>query len=285
VSAIWSGLTKEALDRAYSPSSMVESIWPFIRRYAADSAAAKASHDAARWATHAYGDKPDETLDLFLPAAGPAPLFVFIHGGYWQELSKDESCYMAPAMTQVGLACAAVNYTLAPAAGMDEIVEENRRAVAWLHANRARLGLDDRGMVLCGHSAGAQLVAMLLATDWCALGIDPDFIRGAVLIGGVYDLEPIRLSYVNDALGMDAETARRNSPLLLEPCVKCPLVVTWGEFDTDEFRRQSLKFSSAWTGKTGPIAAFEQGGLNHFDCLFDLCDPKSRLFGEVRALF
>lgn len=281
---IWRGFTREALDRAYSPSSMVESIEPYLACYALQSLAARQAHDPARFASHAYGPSPEQTLDLFLPQEKPAPLLAFIHGGYWQALSKADASFPAPPLTATGVAYAAVNYTLAPDAPMDAIVEENRQALAWLHANRAGLGLAEGGMVIAGHSAGAHLAAMMLTTDWSARGIEPGFIKGAMLIGGVYDLEPIRLSYVNEALGMDARDAARNSPLLARPPVDRPVAISWAEQDTEEFKRQSRELAAAWAAQARDLAVFEQPGVNHFDCLFDWADPRSRLWRETMRL-
>lgn len=281
---IWRGFTREALDRAYSPSSMVESIDPYLARYARESLTARLAHDPALFSTHAYGSSPEQTLDLFLPPGGPAPLLVFIHGGYWQALSKADASFPATPLTAAGAAYAALNYTLAPNASMDAIVEENRQALAWLHANRAGLGLAEGGLVVAGHSAGAHLAAMMLTTDWAARGIDPLFIKGALLIGGVYDLEPIRLSYVNEALRMDAEDAARNSPLLARPIVDRSVAISWAERDTDEFKRQSRELAAAWAEQAGDLVLFEQPGVNHFDCLFDWADPRSRLRRETMRL-
>jgi arylformamidase len=281
--ALYRGFTQVELDRAYSPSSMVASIEPYLVRYADDSARARARHDPARWATYAYGVSPAETLDLFLPREAPAAALVFIHGGYWQALQKDDASFPGTVLTEAGCAYAAINYTLAPAATMDEIVEEIRGALTWLWQNRARLGLSD-GLVLSGHSAGAHLAAMMLTTDWSRRGIDPHFIKGALLLGGIYDLEPIRQSYVNAPIGMDTDAARRNSPLYQEPYTCCPLVVTWAEYDTDEFKRQSQDLAARWGAVGQEITKFEQNGVNHFDSLFDWYDPGTGLSRETLRL-
>lgn len=276
---LYRGFTQTELDRAYSPSAMVADIEPFLQRYADDSAAVRAQH--RRWSTHLYGPAPTQTLDLFMPTETPAPLLVFIHGGYWQALSMSDASFPAAQLTAVGLAYAALNYTLAPHATMDEIVGECRAALTWLWSNRDRLDIATSGIVISGHSAGAHLAAMMLTTDWAARGIDPAFIRAGILLGGVYDLEPIRQSYVNDAVGMDEATSQRNSPLFATPTVRCPLVVAWAERDTDEFKRQSAELAEAWRGAMPEVVTFEQAGVNHFDSLFDWCDAGTRLFQET----
>lgn len=281
--ALYRGFSQAELDRAYSPSSKVESLDPYLARYASDSAAARARHGAARWKTHAYGPSADERLDLFLPETTPAPLLVFIHGGYWQALGKDDSSFPATAITHAGFGYAAINYTLAPKAGMDEIVDENRRALAYLWRNRHDLGIAG-GIVVAGHSAGAHLTAMMLTTDWTARGVDPRFIKAGMLLGGVYDLEPIRQSYVNAVLGMDNDVARRNSPITAQPVLARPLVVAWAENDTDEFKRQSQALVARWRRADSEIVMFEQPGVNHFDSLFDWCNARTRLAQETVRL-
>jgi arylformamidase len=282
--ALYRGFTRAELDRAYSPSSKVASITPFLQRYADDSAAARTRHDRTRWSTVHYGNSNTHTLDLFQPHKTSAPTLVFIHGGYWQALHKDDASFPATAITDAGCAYVALNYTLAPAARLDAIVEECRQALAHLWTHRTALGLDPGGLVLAGHSAGAHLTAMMLTTDWAARGIDPAFIKGALLLGGIYDLEPIRQSYVNDALGLDATETRRNSPLFDAPRLTCPLVVTWAEHDTDEFKRQSQALADAWRPAVPNLVQFEQSGVNHFDSLFDWYDPNARLTVETRRM-
>jgi arylformamidase len=281
---LYRGFTRVALDRAYSPSAMVPSIDPFLRRYAEQSAAVRAVFDPARWSTERYGATLPQSLDLFRPETLPAPLLVFFHGGYWQALSKDDASFPAQTLAAEGCAYATVNYTLAPEAGMDAIVEECRAALAFLWSARERFDLDARGIVIAGHSAGAHLAAMMLTTAWAERAIDPAFIKGALLLGGVYDLEPIRQSYVNDALGLDEVTARRNSPLFDVPRVACPVVVTWAERDTHEFKRQSCELASRWAQHGSALASFEQTNVNHFDSLFDLCNPITRLAQETLRL-
>lgn len=281
---LYRGMNRAALDRAYSPSSMVPNIDPYLARYSAETAAARAAFGPARHHTHAYGPAPREQLDLYHPAASAPPLLVFIHGGYWQQLDRSDAGFPAPALAAAGIAYAAIGYTLAPQARLDTIVDEVRSALAWLWINHTHLGIDRRRIAIAGHSAGAHLAAMLLATDWTARGLPDLNLAGAILIGGVYDLEPIRLTYVNDALGLDPAAVARNSPLFMTPKTQCPLVVTWAERDTEEFKRQSRALAAHWAAPGREVTMFEQPDRNHFDCLFDWCDPASRLFAETRRV-
>jgi len=283
---VYRSFDQASLDREYSPSSMIDDLDVYLERYARDSAAAKRSarRDNLCHADLRYGSGEEETLDLFLPRGGSrAPLHVFIHGGYWQLLSKNESCFAAPAMQASGGAFAAVNYTLAPRQSLTGIVEENRRAIAWLYGNAAEYGYDPDRIFVSGHSAGAHLAMMLLLTDWSAFGLPADVIKGVCAVSGVFDLEPVSLTYVNDVVGMDEAEAHELSPVLHEPHHPCPVIFAYGEHETAEFKRQTDEYCERWRGTGQPAALAEVTGRNHFDVILDLADDGSWLARQVRA--
>jgi len=225
-----------------------------------------------------YGDHPDEVLDLFLPAGpGTSPLHVFIHGGFWQELSQREFAFPGPLFRRAGCAYAAINHTLAPAASIGDMIDQCRRAVAWLSAQADRFGIDRSRIAISGHSAGAHLCAMLMATDWPEFGAPADVIKGALLISGVYDLEPVRLSYVDKPLRLSRETVAAWSPQLLELNATCPTAMVWGEHDTAEFKRQSAEFAEKLGRGGTPVEHRELPALNHFDILFEFLNDGSQL--------
>jgi arylformamidase len=281
--AVYRDFDQAELDREYSPSSAAGGeIGRYLGRYAALSAETAGS--AGFRPDVSYGDHPDEVLDLFAPAgSGPAPLHVFIHGGYWQALGQRDFAFIGPAFQRRGVAFASLNYTLAPAASIGEMIGQCRRAVAWLFRNAAGLGVDPARLTISGHSAGAHLCAMLLATDWQALGLPPVIINGALLISGIYDLEPIRLSYVDGPLRLTPEDAAAWSPMLLDLPFRGPVAVVWGEHDTAEFRRQSRDFADRLSTHVCAVGREEFPGLNHFDILFDFIADDSRLMALAGA--
>ena len=273
---IYRSFDQASLDREYSPSTRVGNIMPFIRRYEELSAAARSALYVRR--DMAYGRSPAETLDFFPATRVGAPLHVFIHGGYWQELGKDESSFAAPTFVAAGAAFAALDYALAPHASMDEIVRQTRAAIVWLHRNAQRLGFDPGRIHVSGHSAGGHLVGMLLATDWAReYGLPAGVIKGATAISGIFDLEPIRLTYVNAPIGMDAAAARRNSPIHQPPRLSCPLILTYGENETDEFKRQTRIYRTACSRAGVPSRLVAMPGRNHFDAVLELANPRSAL--------
>jgi arylformamidase len=118
---------------------------------------------------------------------------------------------------------------------------------------------------------------MVLATDWAAVGLDRDPVRGACSISGLYDLEPIRLCYLNDVLGLDPAAAERNSPQRHLPPRSPPLILSVGTGETDEFLRQQADFAQAWRAAGLPLTIVDQPGDHHFEVVSRLGQPKSSL--------
>lgn len=275
------GMDRAALDREYNARATVPDIMPILAEYRARTEAAKAALPGARIGLP-YGPTEPERLDIY-PAAtpGPAPVFVFIHGGYWRLLDAADSGFMAPYLTAAGACVVAVNYALAPAATLDEIVRQCRAALAWLHGNIGRFGGDPARIHAAGSSAGGHLAAMLAAGgDWPApLGLPPRPVAGATLLSGLYALEPLRLCHVNDWMRLDAAAAARNSPALLPP-PDMPVILSVADTETAEFKRQTQDFAAFCGGET--VAA--PAGSNHFDIVFQLCADTPLSRAVLRAM-
>jgi arylformamidase len=227
----------------------------------------------------AYGPTAAETLDVF-PAAHPGgPVLIYIHGGYWMSRDKRDFSFVAEPFVKAGVTVVVVNYALAPAAGLDEIVRQNRAAAAWTWRNARALGADPDRLYVSGHSAGGHLTVLLLATDWAAFGEDlpADAIRGGCAISGIYDLEPIRLCYLNDTLRMDGDVARRNSPLFHLPRLGADLILTVGGAESEEFLRQNREMAAAWRSRGFPCLELELPGKDHFTIVGQLLEPGNGL--------
>lgn len=227
----------------------------------------------------AFGRSDLEKLDIF-PAEQPgAPIYVFIHGGYWYSLDKSHYSYVAEGMRAHGITTVVNNFDLAPHVDMDTIVEQNRRALAWLWRNAESFGADRNRIYVCGHSAGGHLGLMLLATDWENLGegLPPAVVKGVCSIGGIFDLEPIRVSFLNNTLKMDAAQAARNSPLNQAYRVSAPLSLVIAVDESDEFHRQSEEMRNHWEVLGYPVELLIPPGLDHFNVVNDLADPSCGL--------
>ncbi|HEY6609986.1 MAG TPA: alpha/beta hydrolase [Pseudomonas sp.] len=222
----------------------------------------------------AYGPGAAERLDIF-PASRPdAPVLLFIHGGYWRALSKADSAFMAPALTAAGACVVVIDYDLAPAVSLDHIVDQVRRALAWVHGNIAAFGGDPQRLYASGSSAGGHLVGMLLAAGWQAeYGLSPHVLRGALPISGLFDLRPLLDTHINGWMQLDEAAARRNSPQFNLPVDGGELVVAYGALETEEFARQSADYLAAWRGRGLPARLLEVPERNHFDVVLELGQP------------
>jgi arylformamidase len=265
-------------ERQYSPSSCVPALAPYLDAYAARSREAEQRCRCLK--NLRWGEQPDETFDYFPAAAADAPLLVFFHGGYWQELSKGESLFAAPGCVANGIAFAALDYRLAPKATLGTIVDQSRRAIASLHRQAATLGCDPRRIHVCGSSAGAHLAAMLLVDGWqedYGLQASTPAVTGAVLLSGIYDLDPLVGTYIDEALHLSAADVATLSPARLPLGPPAKAIVAWGENETSEFKRQSCAFASKLQTGGFPVSAFEVAGANHFEIVFGLADTTTHL--------
>ncbi len=266
------------LDGEYSPSSLVDSLDFYLEAYASRSRETRAALAGNSSIALKYGPHPRHRLDFFSCGIEGAPLVVFIHGGFWCELDESSFSFPANEIINIGAHFASITYRLAPETRLGNIVADTERALGWLADNAAGMALDKERIILVGHSAGAHLAAMMMAS-----GVVPP-IAAAMLISGVYDLAPVQKSYVNDTVRISNEEVARCSPLKLRPVQSCPVALVVGEIETDEFKRQSSELFGKWAHQLPGSDLQEQKGRNHFDILFDLARPKSDLFIRLKNL-
>jgi arylformamidase len=268
---------QQALDREYDNRAKVADSAEYLARYASESA--KARRDLECRLDLRYGPGAGETLDVF-PATDfrPAPIQVFIHGGYWRALDKADFSFVARAFGPAGAAVVVVNYGLIPAIDIDELARQCRASIAWVYRNAGSFGGDSERIFISGHSAGGHLVAMLMSTDWPAFDRLPaDLIKAGCGISGLYDLEPIRLSYLNETLKLTPDQVRRNSPVLQVPARSGPLLLAVGAEEGPEYLRQTRDLARAWRGRGLPCEVLEMPGLHHFSIVWQLESPESDL--------
>ncbi|MEM6641117.1 MAG: alpha/beta hydrolase, partial [Pseudomonadota bacterium] len=236
-------MTREDLDAELSPSRWVDSLDDELNRYADLSAKSRAlaAQDGYLDEVIPYADSV--ALDLLRPRTDrAAPLLIYVHGGFWQQLSRRESAFAGAHVLAAGGALAAVGYTLAPAASLTQIVAEVRAAVAFLYANAEDYGLDCSRFVIAGSSAGAHLAAMVIAADGSS--DTHDLIHGAVLVSGVYNLQAVIRSYVNDVAGITEDESVALSPARWPAACRGPVTVAYGEREPSEFKRESLTYAT-----------------------------------------
>lgn len=252
--------TPAELQAQYSARAAVPEHPEIFARWRRDSAAFRDREARAPRPDLVYGERTRQRIDLFHPdGTSPAPLHVFFHGGYWQAMQPGDFSFVARALNARGIAVAVVGYSLCPEVTLATIVEEAYAAIAWLDRQRPDLGVDDRAFQVSGHSAGGHLAAMLATTpapiDWIAP------------ISGVFDLEPLVPTAINDALGLATDAARALSPMHAKPALPLAIDAWVGGEESDEFHRQSAAFVEAWRGSASAAHVHTVSGCNHFTVL------------------
>jgi len=227
-----------------------------------------------------YGTHPRETLDIYLPDdhVGLARVMIFFHGGYWQAMNKSVFSFIAKSFTEQGFVTVMPNYPLSPEVSVKEIVKSCRKSIAWLSFNADRYGGNPRLLHLAGHSAGGHLVAMMLSSAWKDYGSDVQkSIYSACSLSGLFELEPIRLSYLNEKLKINKDEIEEISPFYHRPTTPIPFLAAVGEEESEEYHVQTQEFANRWHEHGAKAEAMIVPKTNHFSILDAFCDQESEL--------
>ncbi len=258
----WYDFSPTELEREYTPASCVEDVQIYLNQYLS---AGTRSRQTFRHEKLTYGQHVDEWLWL-APLTNTKnherKLVVFVHGGFWRRLSADDGTFLTPGFQQLDYDFASINYSLCPNEPLETLIDQTQRAIRFLQTT-----YNPSNITLIGHSAGAHLIAMALSNNSTI-----KFAK-AILVSGIYDLEPIVKTSVNDATQLNADSAKRLSPInLVSQASNTPITVIWGENETDEFKRQSRDFAASWAQEKTheQIVICEISKRNHFDVLYDL---------------
>lgn len=281
---IFKSYTREDLDREYNNRAKVAESAAIAERWTEESAAVRRQFSCDL--DIAYGPEERQKLDIFPVERRDAPVLAFIHGGYWHSRDKSFVHFLAPTFLAAGVTFISIGYRLCPAVGMPDVVADVRRGVEWVSENARAFGGDPARIHLAGHSAGGHLAALLGGPAGLAEGL----IQGLCSISGLHDLEPIRLCYLNDQLGLDAETAHALSPVRqIERMAprRTPLpphILTVGGAEGPEYLRQRDELAAALRAKKQPVETVDLPGRNHFTALEAFADPHHPLCQAVLRL-
>lgn len=269
---LYQGMDRPALDAAYNNSAAVANSTAFMADMRARSD--RLRQEMPRYVDLRYGEAPRNRIDYF-PAPAPGPVLLFIHGGYWQMREKEDFSVIARGPLAHNIHVAMIGYTLAPDISLGGIVAEIRAAIRWLAKRVDEFGGDANRIYIGGWSAGAHLTAMVL---------DEPAVKGGLAISGIYDLEPMRLCYINEKLKLDADEAHRLSPLHHLSAATAPMIITCGGSELPELRRQSQEFAAARKRAGLPGRFVEVRDRNHFTLLDEFASPQSALTNLLRDL-
>jgi arylformamidase len=267
----WRKLNQEALDRGLNNSAAVAGSGDMVEGWGKLSAEMRARHSAHL--NLQYGPRERNRID-FLKAAPDAPTLLFIHGGYWQMRAKEFFTMFAAGSMAHGINVALIGYTLAPEATLEQIVAEIHAGIDYLAGRLPELGADAKRLVASGWSAGGHLTAMAMRNQ---------HIKGGVAISGIYDLEPIRQSYLNVKLGLDEPMSKRNSPMLLTHAVK-PMALVVGDAELPLLRKQTAEFAGYRANHGLPVIYEEIPGANHFTIMDQMASPTGRITTLIRQV-
>lgn len=279
-----------ALDAQFDNRAKVPEFPEYLARFRAESESARSRFAASARLDVAVGPSTIERIDIF-PAPGkePAPVMVFIHGGYWLALDKADFSFVAKGFVPHGITTVVINYGLIPAVRMDELVRQCRQAVAWVLANAADFGADPDRVAVSGHSAGGHLTAMAGATDWSGFTAPmvpvPVTARpmAGFAISGLHDLVPISRCYLQQSLGLTDDEVARNSPVRLAGPAEGAWLALVGGKEGPEYHRQSTELASRWTTDNPQVRSRIVAGHDHFSIVMALGDPEDPLTVQIAA--
>ena len=262
--AVFMGYDQLELDAAYDQNYYEPLGGQIYARIVSNSDAVRARIGAPQQV--AYGPADIEKLDIYRTDRPKAPIFIFIHGGNWFLNRAKDVGYAAEMFVKAGAHYVAPDFASVKDVGGDLSVmaAQVRRAIAWVYKNAATFDGDPERIYVGGHSSGGHLCGVALVTDWEKdFGLPATILKGGVCMSGMYELEPVRLSwrrsYVNftDAM-VDAMSSQRHIDKL-----NAPVIVTYGSFETPEFQRQGRDFAAAIKAAGKPVQLVEALNYTH----------------------
>jgi arylformamidase len=284
---VWGDLDQEALDNAYDQLVYAPNRDIILGRMRAASDRARENLGVPERVP--YGASEYERFDLFRAKGtgsagrGLAPINVFVHGGGWRVGGAAESALNAEALVNAGAHAFILDFMNVDEAGGD-LVSMHRQvsgALAFIWNNAAGFGGDRSRFYVSGASSGAHLAACALSTGWREQKLPADFCKGAVLVSGMYDLAPVRLSKRSAYVKFTDEMERDLSPERHIDQINTPIVLVYGSGDTPEFRRQTRDFLGALRNAQKPAEAVFAEGYNHFELIETIANPFG-VAGRVR---
>jgi len=269
------------LEANYNIASARSGLDQVMQRWSASSAAFREQADASL--DCAYGPGERERIDIFRCGASAAPLYVYLHGGYWQRGDKSLYSFIAAPFLDAAVDVAIIGYPLCPQVSMTDLVGKVRQAIGWLYHNADQLGVNRDRINLSGHSAGGHLTSMMVCCNW------PDFderlprelLKTAIPFSGLYQLAPLLQTSISDALHLPPAEVNRLSPASLQPETQVPLLTIIGGAETAEFFRQTDLLIEKWSGSLAQIERHVEPEVDHFDLIDRLASPDSQIFQRI----
>jgi arylformamidase len=262
---VWLDMDQKQLDDAYDQSVYApnQPLLAARRKVASESVLKRMPPERL-----AYGPTEIEKLDIYKTRRPNAPIEIFVHGGAWRNGTAKDFAFPAEVFVNAGAHFVVLDFVLVQDAGRSllPMIEQVRRAVAWVYKNAATFGGDRDRIFIAGHSSGAHLAGVTLITDWVKdYALPADLIKGGVLVSGMYDLKPVRLSKRSQYVDFTDEIEEKLSSQRHLDKLNAPIVVAYGTQETPEFQRQGRDFAAAVKAAGKPVELIVGEGFNHFE--------------------
>ena len=270
---VWLDMDQKELDDAYDQTVYAPNQPLLAKRRTAASAAVLQRFRPERFA---YGASEHEKLDIYKTHKPNAPVNVYVHGGAWRNGQAKDFAGPAEMFVNAGANFVVLDFVQIQETGGNllPMAQQVRRAVACVYKNAASFGADPQRVYITGHSSGAHLSGCTLVTDWQKdFGLPPDIIKGSLLLCGMYDLKPVRLSKRSEYVKFTDEVEEQLSSIRHLDKLHAPITVCYGTEETPEFQRQSRDFAAAVKAAGKPVDLLVGESLNHFEMQETLGNP------------
>jgi arylformamidase len=270
---VWRDMDQQALDDAYDQDVYAPNRPSVVARRLAAAERARAALGPPQRV--AYGASEYEQLDIFRASAAAAPVNVFVHGGAWRRNKAADYAAQAEPLVRAGVHCVIVDFINVEQSGGDllPMYQQVRRALAWTWRNAETFGGDRNRLYISAHSSGSHLSGCVLTRGWREESLPADFCKGAVLLSGMYDLHPVRLSKRSAYVSFTDATVEQLSSQRHIDGLNTPLILAYGMCETPEFQRQTRDFVAAVCALGKPAELIVGEAYNHFELLETLANP------------
>jgi acetyl esterase/lipase len=247
------------------------------------------SYGYNRTSNLAYADLPRQKLDVYVPRHADAkiPVVIFFYGGDWQDGEKGDYQFAAEAITSKGFIAVMPDYRLYPDVTFPAFVNDGALAVRWVHNNIASFGGDPNLVFLAGHSAGAQIVALLTLDKKYLkdVGLNRDVIRATAGLSGPYDFVPPPAD--RGAFSMaenDTAPPPDIEPINFVDGAAPPMLLIHGLSDTTVDPRNSTALADKIRAAGGNVRCITYPGVGHVEVVLSLAAPLRWLAPTLRDM-
>jgi arylformamidase len=262
---VWLDMDQQELDDAYDQAVYAPNRDLVRARRVANNKIARARLGAPD--RRAYGPTEIEQVDIYKTKAPNAPMMMYIHGGAWKGGRSEQVAYMAEPFIHNGVHFIAIDFNncLEVGGSLFPMIDQVRRAIAWVYQNAKSFGGDPQRLYVTGHSSGGHLAGCVAITDWEKMGLPRDTVKGILCASGMYDLKAPRLSKRSQYVAFTDEMEHELSPQRHLDKINAPIIITYGSLETPEFQRQGRDFHAALVKAGKPVKLYVGEAYNHFE--------------------